>query len=121
MKSNTKKLIIILYSEEKEKLNYAMGMIATAAALERPTELFFSGKSILSLINNSQISSLSYKNSAELLIAIIDLNTKLTVCSGSLSDNNITENELRNDIDITITGLASILSSENQDSQIIFI
>ena len=46
MKSNTKKLIIILYSEEKEKLNYAMGMIATAAALERPTELFFSGKRI---------------------------------------------------------------------------
>ena len=111
----------ILYSEEKEKLNYAMGMIATAAALERPTELFFSGKSVLSLINNNQISSLSYKNSAELLVAITDLNTQLTVCSGSLSDNNITENELRNDIDIKITGLASILSSENQDSQIIFI
>ena len=120
MKSNTKKLIIILYSEEKEKLNYAMGMIATAAALERPTELFFSGKSVLSL-NNNQISSFSYKNSAELLVAITDLNTQLTVCSGSLSDNNITENELRNDIDIKITGLASILSSENQDSQIIFI
>ena len=54
-------------------------------------------------------------------MAITDLNTQLTVCSGSLSDNNITENELRNDIDIKITGLASILSSENQDSQIIFI
>ena len=121
MKSNTKKLVIILYSEEKEKLNYAMGMIATAAALERPTELFFSGKSVLSLISNNQISSLSYKNSAELLMAITDLNTQFTVCSGSLSDNNITENELRNDIDIKITGLASILSSENQDSQIIFI
>ena len=121
MKSNKKKLIIILYSEEKEKLNYAMSMIATAAALERPTELFFTGKSVFSIIKNKKISSLSYKNSAELLIAIIDLNTKLTVCSGSLFDNNITENELRNDIDITITGLASILSSENQDSQIIFI
>ena len=29
--------------------------------------------------------------------------------------------ELRNDIGITVAGLASILSSENQDSQIIFI
>ena len=121
MKNNTKKLIIVLYAGEKEKLNYAMGMIATAAALERPTELFFTGKSILSLIHNNKISSLGYKNSSELLLAIIDLNTKLTVCSGSLSDNKITENELRNDIGITVAGLASILSSENQDSQIIFI
>jgi len=121
MKNNIKKLIIILYSEEKEKFNYAMGMIATAAALERPTELFFTGKNVLSLKNNNQISNLDYKNSTELLLAMIDLNTKLTVCSGSLSDNKITENELRNDIDITVTGLASILSSKNQDSQIIFV
>ena len=34
------KLIIILFSEENEKINYALGMLATAAALERPTELF---------------------------------------------------------------------------------
>ena len=121
MKNNTKKLIVILYSEEREKLNYAMGMIATAAALERPTEIFFTGKSVLSLKNNTQISNLSYKNSTELLLAIIDLNTKLTVCSGALSDNKITENELRNDIGVTVAGLASILSSENQDSQIIFV
>ena len=121
MKSNKKKLIIILYSEKKEKLNYAMGMIATAAALERPTELFFTGKSVLSLIDNNKIYSLDYKNSSELLVAIIELNTKLTVCSGSLSDNKITENDLRNDIDIKVVGLATILSNENQDSQIIFI
>ena len=121
MKNNTKKLIIVLYAGEKEKLNYAMGMIATAAAFERPTELFFTGKSALSLINNNKNSILDYKNSAELLLTIVDLDTKLTVCSGALSDNNIAENTLRSDIGITITGLTSILSSENQDSHIIFI
>ena len=68
MKSNTKKLIIILYSEEKEKLNYAMGMIATAAALERPTELFFSGKSVLSLINNNQLDRIFSSSNSFLLI-----------------------------------------------------
>ena len=46
------KLIIILFSEDKEKINYALGMLATAAALERPTELFLTGKSIKSFLDN---------------------------------------------------------------------
>ena len=33
MKNKKKKLIVFLYTEEKTKLNYAMGMIATAARL----------------------------------------------------------------------------------------
>lgn len=121
MKNKKKKLIVILYTEEKTKLNYAMGMIATAAALERPTELFFTGQSVTSLIINNKNSNFNYKNSEELLLAIIDLNTKLTVCSGALSDNNIKEKDLRSDIIINVEGLTSILSSENYDSQIIFI
>ena len=121
MKNNSKKLIIILFAEEKEKLNYALGMIATAAALERPTEFFFTGKSFLSLIKNRKISNFNYKNSQELLLAILDLNTKLSVCSGALFNHNINEKDLRNDLNINVTGLTSILSSENEDSQIIFI
>ena len=107
MKNKKKKLIVILYTEEKTKLNYAMGMIATAAALERPTELFFTGKSVKSLIINNKNSNFNYKNSEELLLAIIDLNTKLTVCSGALSDNNIKEKDLRSDIIINVEGLTS--------------
>ena len=61
------KLIIILFSEEKEKINYALGMLATAAALERPTELFLTGKSIFSFLNESNNSILNYSNSDELL------------------------------------------------------
>ena len=57
------KLIIILFSEEKEKINYALGMLATAAALERPTELFLTGKSIFSFLNESNNSILDYSNS----------------------------------------------------------
>ena len=45
------KLIIILFSGEKEKINYALGMLATAAALGRPTELFLTGKSIISFLD----------------------------------------------------------------------
>ena len=56
------KLIIILFSEEKEKINYALGMLATAAALERPTELFLTGKSIFSFLNESNNSILNYYN-----------------------------------------------------------
>ena len=121
MNNTSKKLIIILYAKEKDPLNYALSMIATAAALERPTELFFTGKSVLSLINNNKFSNFDHKNSQELLLITLDLNTKISVCSGALSENNIKENELRNDINIDVTSLTSILSLENQNSQIIFI
>ena len=61
------KLIIILFSEEKEKINYALGMLATAAALERPTELFLTGKSIKSFLDVKDYNSSNYSISDELI------------------------------------------------------
>ena len=116
-----KKLIIVLFSEEKEKINYALGMLATAAALERPTELFLTGKSIISFLKNKSNSNLNYSNSYELLTSLIELKTKLTVCSGALTENNIKESDLRKDIIFNISGLTSILSPKNSNDQIIFI
>ena len=121
MTNKLKKLTIILYTGDKEKINYALSIVATAAALERSTELFFTGKSIQFLMANNKDSNYNHANSEELLSTIIDLGAELSVCSGALSENNIKENELRNDIKITLTGLTSILSVNNQESQIIFI
>ena len=112
------KLIIILFSEEKEKINYALGMIATAAALERPTELFLTGKSIMSFLDNQ---NLEYSNSNELLLSLIEFKTKITICSGALAKNKIKESDLRKDIIFQISGLTSILNPKNSNDQIIFI
>ena len=110
------KLIIILFSEEKEKINYALGMLATAAALERPTELFLTGKSIKSFLDDK-----NYSISDELISSLLEFKTKMTVCSGALHENNIVESNLRKDINFNISGLTSILSPKNSHDQIIFI
>ena len=115
------KLIIILFSEEKEKINYALGMLATAAALERPTELFLTGKSIKSLLGNKNYNSSNFSISDELISSLLELKTKITVCSGALNENNMLESDLRKDIIFNISGLTSILSPKNSNDQIIFI
>ena len=115
------KLIIILFSEEKEKINYALGMLATAAALERPTELFLTGKSIKSFLDDKGHNSSDYSISDELISSLLELKTKITICSGALNENNIIESDLRKDIVFTISGLTSILSAKNSHDQIIFI
>ena len=115
------KLIIILFSEEKEKINYALGMLATAAALERPTELFLTGKSIKSFLDDKDHNSSNYSISDELISSLLELKTKITVCSGALKENKILESDLRKDIIFNISGLTSILSSKNSHDQIIFI
>jgi peroxiredoxin family protein len=115
------KLIIILFSGEKEKINYTLGILATAAALERPTELFLTGKSIVSFLENKKNINLNYSNSNELLSSLIELKTKITVCSGALTENKIKESDLRKDIIFDISGLTSILSPKNSKDQIIFI
>ena len=115
------KLIIILFSEKKEKINYALGMLSTAAALERPTELFLTGKSIKSFLNNKNYNSSNDPIFNELISSLLELKTKITVCSGALNENNILESDLRKDIIFNISGLTSILSSKNSHDQIIFI
>jgi peroxiredoxin family protein len=115
------KLVIILYSEEKEKLNYALGILATAAALGRDTELFLAGKSLFSFLKNKKKSNLNYSNSNELLLAILELKIKFSICSGALVENKIKESNLREDIIFEITGLTAILAPKKQNDQIIFI
>ena len=115
------KLIIILFSEEKEKINYALGMLATAAALERPTELFLTGKSIKSFLDDKDHNSSNYSISDELISSLLEFKTKITVCSGALKENKIIESDLRKDIIFNISGLTSILNPNNSHDQIIFI
>tara|TARA_B100000131_G_C17908313_1_gene529297 strand:+ start:327 stop:698 length:372 start_codon:yes stop_codon:yes gene_type:complete len=123
MKKN--KLIIILNSNDEEKINYAFSISATASAIEREVELFFSGRTVNNLLNNEYlktkniITKFMFSNTNELLIANIELQTTFSICSGALNENNIDKNNLRKDINWKITGLTEILASHN--TQIIFI
>jgi len=119
------KLTIILHSDENEKINYALSIAATAAAIERHTELFFTGKTVNNILDTKNLknkninSKFGFSNSEELLLANIELNTSFLICSGALHNNNINKEMLRSDINWKITGLTEIISDNN--SQILFI
>ena len=119
-----RKLTIILHSNEEEKINYALSITATAAAITRQTELFFTGKTVNNLLDQKTlkykniISKFKFSNSEELLLANIELKTLFLICSGALYDNDINKENLRNDINWKITGLTEIMS--NDDNQLIF-
>tara|TARA_B100000686_G_C16759390_1_gene957687 strand:- start:1622 stop:1993 length:372 start_codon:yes stop_codon:yes gene_type:complete len=123
MKKN--KLTIIIHSDDKEKINYALSIGASAAAMDRTVELFFAGKTVNNLIDkkylksNNITSKFSYSNSSELLDANIELKTKFLICSGALHENKICKEKLRQDINWKITGITEIISNAN--SQLIFI
>ena len=119
------KLIIIVHSNEKENINYALSMSATASAIERKVVLFFSGKTINNLLNEEslKLKNIRYKftfsNNNELLLANIELGTSFLVCSGALHTNKIDKKNLRKDINWKITGLTEILADSK--NQIVFI
>jgi len=115
------KLTIILHSADEEKINYALGILATAVSLDRSTELFLAGKAIMNFLEKDNKVKLHNTNSNELLASIIELGTKISVCAGALHENDIQESELRKDIPFNISGLTSILSPKNSNDQIIFI
>ncbi len=123
MKNNT--LIVILHSNEKERINYALSIIASGAAIGRKTELFFTGKSVTNLLKSALLkkkklnSQFNFSNSNELLLASIELKTIFHACSGALSENKINKNDIRKDLNINLTGLPEIISNKN--SQLLFI
>ena len=123
MKNNT--LIVILHSNEKERINYALSIIASGAAIGRNTELFFTGKSVTNLLTSDFLkkkkinSQFNFSNTNELLLASIELKTKFHACSGALADNKINKNDIRKDLKINLTGLPEIISNKN--CQLLFI
>ena len=123
MKKN--KLTIIIYTNSDEKINYALSLSATAAAIDRKVELFFAGKAVFNFLDEKKINSdkiflkPAYSKIYELLNANIELKTKFLICSGALNENKIIKEDLRKDIDCNITGITEIISDDN--SQIIFI
>ena len=122
-----KKLTVIMFSYNKEKLNYGLSIICAAAAIDRPTELFFAGKNIFNILTFDYLkeinkkSFLSFSNSEELLISSMKLGTQFSVCSAAIDDNKIDIKFIRSDLEISISGLVSIVSEELKSNELLFI
>ena len=129
-KSAKKCLTIIMFTYDKEKINYGLSIICAAAAINRPTEILFAGENIYNLIEGKHLKKinrknlLTFSNSEELLQSAINLGTSIEICSAALDKNDINAKQLRKDIKITIGGLVSTVSedlSNRKEKDLIFI
>ncbi len=129
-KSLKRCLTVIMFTYDKEKLNYGLSIICAAAAINRPTEILFAGENIYNLIDEKHLKKinrenlLTFLNSEELLQSAIDLGTSIEICSAALDKNDINTKKLRKDIKITVGGLVNTVSedlSKHKGKDLIFI
>ena len=140
-----KKLSIILFSGDFDKIHYGLVMASAAAAINIPVTLFFTmaaTKSLMKLPENQwwelsggktfdsektarEINQI-YKeqkiaNFEELLNACVTMKVKFMICEMGLRALNIQSSDLRRDIPIKMGGMVSFLEDNGYQGQIIFI
>ena len=128
-------LILVVLSGAFERVHYALATAAAAAALDRPTTLFFAQGSVRAIAGTKaapgwhrltvEDQNLGGKDAAaldtafrnrgvagfeELLTACGELNVTLLVCSMGLRVADLTRQQLRGDLVISETGLTDVLS-----------
>ena len=133
-------LSIVVYDGHYDKIHYALSMASTAGALNMATTLFFTMDACSALkqnyswrelplsgvVGSGQIMDNNFKvqniaSFEDLLSACVDLGIKFMVCEMGLKTQEITLNELRQDIPFEQGGLATFLSNASKHGSIIFI
>jgi peroxiredoxin family protein len=128
-------LILVVLSSAFERVHYALATAAAAAAINRPTTLFFAQGSVRAIAGTKaspgwhrltvEDHSLGGINAPgldaafrdrgvagfeELLTACGELNVTLLVCSMGLGVAELTRQQLRPDLTISETGLTDVLA-----------
>ena len=140
-----KKLSIILFSGDFDKIHYGLVTASASAAINIPVTLFFTMAATKSLVKgpNNQWWEISggktfgskktareinqlyeeqkIANFEELLNACVTMKVKFMICEMGLRALNIESSDLRNNIPIKIGGIVSFLEDNCFQSQIIFI
>ncbi|MDH3335380.1 MAG: DsrE/DsrF/DrsH-like family protein [Rhodospirillaceae bacterium] len=137
------KLSLIVHSPDIGKIHYALVLAAGAAAINKPVTMFFTmGASTVLSKNNGDVApwhsmpangfanglemdnSLKQRAMADfqtLFQACIDLGVRFMVCEMGLLFAKIEQTDLRDDINIEITGVVTFLNDASKDGSIIFI
>ncbi len=146
MSDDTKKLSIIVFSGELDKVHYAMAMAAAAAAIGTPATLFFTMEACRGLekqgddgvwpwqrmpVSTSAIrqggeiddgfKSRGIANFEELLESCIELKVRFMVCEMGLRALDMEADSLRDDVPITVGGLVTFFNDTSKDGSMVFI
>jgi predicted peroxiredoxin len=124
-------LALALHSDAPDRLHYALVLAAAAAAIDRPTLLFFTGPSVLLATRfpgwqgiagaksfQARCDTAGIAGFSELLEACAALKVERLVCELALSLADINPSQL--DDGVTVSGAVTFLTRA-KDSEILFV
>jgi peroxiredoxin family protein len=124
-------LTLIIQTKALDRIHYALMLAVSNAAMDGPTTLFFAIEGVEALRalpwgrlstaagedGDAFIERLENAGAAtpdELLMALNELEARLTICDTGLAVAGLTQTSLRQDFQIEVTGLTEIISSAGQ-------
>ncbi len=139
------KLSIIIYDHHFDKIHYALVIASAAAAIGKPTTLFFTMGASIALLENDANgipawSKMPLSNSNEsgneqnnlfremgiatfdeLIEACIEFKVKFLVCEMGVKANKLENKFFRKDLNIQHGGLVTFLNDVSRDGAVLFI
>jgi peroxiredoxin family protein len=127
------RLSIIVFSGDYGRVHYALMMAAAAAAIDRPVTLFFTMGAVQALRKPDGWVNLSGAERDEVLKErqIADFETLLQsaaamevtfmICEAGLKADDMSPGDLRDDLDIDVTGLVTFLNQTDPNGQTLFV
>jgi peroxiredoxin family protein len=139
-----KRLAIIVFSGDVERVHYALALASAAVAVNMPATLFFTMGGIRALLAESDdgtpgwhalaagesgldpaardamLAKRGAATFAQLLSACVELGVKFMVCEMGLRAVGIDARELRRDLEIAQGGIVTLLR-EAEDGKVIFV
>lgn len=121
-------LTVILQSRALDRAHYALMLAASSAALDGPTTLFFGVEGVHALASDAwdtlrtaageaapaylaRVEAAGVAHPEDLLEALGELGVRLAACDSGLAVAGMQPGDIRDDLDLEVTGLADILAS----------
>ena len=121
-------LSLIIQSSEFSRIHYGLIMAAAATATDRPITLFFTMGAVRALTPNwgrkedITVAKKGLATFGELMAAIIEIGADFKVCESSLTSEGLTLDDLREDIELKVAGVGTILAEADKNgSHLVFI
>lgn len=131
--ADTGRLSIIVFSGDFGRVHYALMMAAAAAAIDRPVTLFFTMGAVQALRRPDGWVNLSGAEADEhlkerriadfetLLQSAAEMDVTFMVCEAGLKAEDMSAGDLRDDLDIDVTGLVTFFNQTEAAGQTLFV
>ena len=133
------KLSVVVFSGDFERVHYALAMASAAAAVDRPTTLFFTmaachalgkrltdGRPGWSALpgapgRDAEFAARGVATFEELFEACVDLKVTMMVCEMGLRAKDLTTDDLCQDFEHVEGGIVTFLNDASRDGAMLFI